>query len=889
MHRAWHHDDSPASDAGSPNSRLAALQQAASTLLDAEPVQALALARESLTLAELTGSQYLPGSRLLLGKALLATAQLSEAASMLNEAIAGYQVAGNILGQAEAEMIAGKVGLQLGDFETAADRLCAAVGRTAGRSDDAARVIRATALNQLAGVRHTQGRSDEALTHLQEALELWTALGQYSGQTHCLNNIGALQMSLGQYHLAITTLNRAYTLSRDHLSDLRAEAFILSTLARVHHLDQDHARAVSVMRAAQLAAAGTPDQVVQATMHLNLGSFCLAAGELEEAAEQLEAALTLSRRLGYRLGELSTLDSLGSLYERRGESDRAVAAHDQALSIALEIGDIQGELEARLHLGQLHLGAAHLDEASMQLQLALELAIQTGTPRETADAHHALAEVCRQRGDYRAGFEHQAQLRTIERSLFDHERDRQTRDLTIRFEVERAHHEAEVYRLRTEVEHEARQAAETLVRERTAELARAQHEVVTRLAMAAEYRDDTTGEHTRRVGRAAARIARALGWTEQRASVMGIAARLHDVGKIGIPDTVLLKADKLTPPEFSQMQTHTLIGARILSGGRSELLRLAEEIALTHHERWDGRGYPRGLTGLQIPLTGRIVAVADVFDALTQARPYKQAWTPEAALAEIRTQAGSHFDPEVVAVALDVLATPVPGSTEPGDWIVEADDHPLGTEDATHVLAVFEQLLVERTRELEMARREAEHSAATLSRIALTDSLTGLGNRRSFEVDLEEAFAHTAAGTEPGVTLLCCDLDALKAVNDTQGHSRGDELLCAFGTHLAAVYSPLGRAYRIGGDEFVVIGRGDVDPVTWLGRMQQVMARLDAAGFTAASASAGVAQHPADAESPGGLLRVSDQRMYQDKVTRRAARTSQSVAPRFPEPSSDGH
>lgn len=874
MLRARHHGDGHAGGSSTPEARLAALHRAAGTLLDAEPAQAVALARESVTLAGLVEQQQLPSSHLLLGKALLATGHLSEAASVLAEAIEGYHVAGDTLGRAEAEMVAGKVGVHLGDLETAAERLCAAIDRTAERSDAAARSIRATALNQLAGVRHTQGRSDEALAELQAALVLWTELGQFSGQTHCLNNMGAIQMSLGQYHQAITALNQAYGLSRAHLGDPRSEAFILSTLARVHHLDHDHERAITVMRAAQLAAAGTHDRVLQATMLLNLGSFCLAAGQLDDAAEHLGAALELSRGLGYRLGELSTLDSLGSLYERQGDVRRAMSAHGAALDIALEIGDTQGELDARLHLGQLHLGAGQLEDADAQLRRALELARQAGAPRDTADVHHALAEVSRQRGDYRSAYEHQDQLRMIERHLFDHERDRQTRNLTIRFEVERAQHEAEVYRLRTEVEHEARQAAETLVRERTAELARAQHEVVTRLAMAAEYRDDTTGEHTRRVGRSAARIARALGWTEERANVLGIAARLHDVGKIGIPDTVLLKADKLTSPEFSQMQTHTLIGARILSGGRSELLRLAEEIALTHHERWDGRGYPRGLTGLQIPLTGRIVAVADVFDALTQARPYKQAWTPEAALAELQTQAGSHFDPDVVAVALEVLATPMPGNNEPGDWIVAPDDQPLGTEDATHVLAVFEQLLVERTRELEVARREAEHSAATLSRMALTDSLTGLANRRSFEADLEDAFAHTATGAWPGVTLLCCDLDGLKALNDTQGHSRGDELLCAFGARLAAVYAGLGRAYRIGGDEFVVVGRGDVDPATWLARVPQVLSQLAAAGFPEASASAGVAHHPDDAASPGGLLRVSDQRMYQDKVVRQGGRGS---------------
>ncbi|UQN08206.1 HD-GYP domain-containing protein [Deinococcus sp. QL22] len=145
--------------------------------------------------------------------------------------------------------------------------------------------------------------------------------------------------------------------------------------------------------------------------------------------------------------------------------------------------------------------------------------------------------------------------------------------------------------------------------------------------------------------------------------MLGIAARLHDVGKIGIPDTVLLKPGKLSPEQYTQMQTHTLIGARILSGGRSELLRLAEEIALTHHERWDGGGYPRGLSGAQIPMSGRIVAIADVFDALTQARPYKRAWTLQEAIEEIQQQSGVHFDPSVVEAAVAVFNDPDLNST----------------------------------------------------------------------------------------------------------------------------------------------------------------------------------------------------------------------------------
>ena len=193
---------------------------------------------------------------------------------------------------------------------------------------------------------------------------------------------------------------------------------------------------------------------------------------------------------------------------------------------------------------------------------------------------------------------------------------------------------------------------EAKVRERTRELEDAQFEVIERLAQAAEYRDDNTGEHTRRVGRLASRLAEAMGLPAAQVELIRLAAPLHDLGKIGVPDGILLKPAELEPYEFEIMKTHTLIGAKILSGSRFPILQLAEQIALTHHEHWDGHGYSPGLSGNMIPLEGRIVAVADTFDALTHHRPYKKAWDPEDAIAEITRMRGRQFDPSVVDALL---------------------------------------------------------------------------------------------------------------------------------------------------------------------------------------------------------------------------------------------
>jgi len=192
------------------------------------------------------------------------------------------------------------------------------------------------------------------------------------------------------------------------------------------------------------------------------------------------------------------------------------------------------------------------------------------------------------------------------------------------------------------------------VRERTADLEATQVEILERLALAAEYRDDDTGEHTKRVGEITARIAEALGWSQAKVELIRRAAPLHDVGKIAIPDSILLKPGKLTPDEFERMKTHTSLGAQMLSGGEFPLLQLAEQIALTHHERWDGTGYI-GLREESIPMAGRIVTVADVFDALTSERPYKKAWPLSEAIEEIQRQSGHQFDPRIVEVFLKIV------------------------------------------------------------------------------------------------------------------------------------------------------------------------------------------------------------------------------------------
>lgn len=193
-----------------------------------------------------------------------------------------------------------------------------------------------------------------------------------------------------------------------------------------------------------------------------------------------------------------------------------------------------------------------------------------------------------------------------------------------------------------------RQQLENRVAERTEEVEEAHRETIHRLAIAAEYRDDAVGEHIFRVARTTARVATSMDQDPVVVELFRCAATLHDVGKIAVPDEILLKQGKLDEREWEVMKQHTTKGAEILGKSNSQVLAAAADIALMHHERWDGAGYPNGLTGHEISLAGRIVAIADVFDALIQRRPYKKAWSIEDALDEIKGQSGRHFDPDVV-------------------------------------------------------------------------------------------------------------------------------------------------------------------------------------------------------------------------------------------------
>ena len=196
---------------------------------------------------------------------------------------------------------------------------------------------------------------------------------------------------------------------------------------------------------------------------------------------------------------------------------------------------------------------------------------------------------------------------------------------------------------------------ESEIHKRTKEILETQFEIVQRLAVAGELRDNETGAHVKRMSHICSLLAMKRGLGSEFSELMLYASTMHDVGKIGIPDSILLKSKKLSPEEWQVMQQHPKIGARIIGNHESKLISLAREIALYHHEKWDGSGYPHGFSGNEIPVSARIAAISDVFDALSSNRPYKQAWPAEKVVETIKAESGSHFEPAMVDIFLENL------------------------------------------------------------------------------------------------------------------------------------------------------------------------------------------------------------------------------------------
>ncbi|WP_337868822.1 HD domain-containing phosphohydrolase [Meiothermus sp.] len=740
----------------------------------------------------------------------------------------------------------------------------------------------ADCLNQQAGIHHTKAEYAQALDKLTRALNIVRTLHNQVSEASFLNNIGILRTELGQYPQALEAFLEAYQFYQGEGHSPRNRAGNLASIGNLYMEMGDFDQAGRYYEMSLAETRHARERFIEVQVLQLIAELAFKRQDYLKARDFHLKVAEASKELGLERVLATSLEGLAKAQMALGEPQVAVQTLLEVLELARHKGWRTTVLDALLSLGEASIKLGNLADAWIYGWEALELSRQAERKRSTYLAHRLLAQILRANGAYEQAIEHLEEYHRLEREVFSEESERQRQTLINHLELERVRNEAESLRLKTELERQAREEAQAKVFQRTQELEFAQLEIVSRLALAAEFRDDATGEHTYRVGRNAAMIAKELGWPQHEVETLRLAARLHDVGKIGIPDTILLKRDRLTVGEYALMKDHTRIGARILSGGRSKILRLAEEIALSHHEHFDGSGYPRGLVGENIPMSGRIVAVADVLDALTHERPYKRAWSVAEALAEIKRQSGRQFDPKVVEACLAVFAEVTADVEEhmqrlDSDLLlsVQLEKAQLGwaDEEIEQLKQNFEQLLAERTRELEQARREAQVLARRMELMAHTDVLTGLGNRRAFESDLESEVAR-AYRVGYSLSVLALDVDTLKQLNDSEGHERGDALLRTIAQSLQECFFDLGRVYRVGGDEYAAIL-----PYVDARHQAEIFSRIDAAifntqgqGFPTASVSTGMASMPTEATSDGDLVRLSDQRMYQDKLHRRKAR-----------------
>ena len=480
-----------------------------------------------------------------------------------------------------------------------------------------AQAVEAEALHLLGVVYYQASNFSEALEHCFKALELFQAAGNGASDAFILNTIAAVYHSMGDNDRAIVTYEQALSAAEMYgRQDL--VALVMGNIARIRSSRSEYLPAVSMgRRAIEIAREHEPSIVTN--LLADLAESYIGLADHQKAAECFAEA----RRV---------------LQERSEEG--AEPSH------AAQLGVMVAE-------GRVALRRGALDEAITVLQAALDMSVRTEAREFEMEVNDLLATAFKRSGRFEEALDRREQHDSQYRQIFTHSADLRLRTLQVAHETATARQQAEILRLRA-------QELEAIVgrEERPSDgaIAAAYHlEAFEQLAILTEFRDSETGEHTDRVGDLAAEIAHALGRAPEWCEILRMAARLHDIGKVVVPDAVLRKTGPLTVEEYEMMKSHTSMGHRILAGNSAPLFQMAAEIAQSHHEWWDGSGYPLGISHSSIALTGRIVAVADVYDALCSRRPYKRAWPKvEAARFVISGRAGQ-FDPDVVDAFIAVL------------------------------------------------------------------------------------------------------------------------------------------------------------------------------------------------------------------------------------------
>ena len=475
----------------------------------------------------------------------------------------------------------------------------------------------------LLGIVHYQASNfSEALDHCLRALDVYHSTGDDVDAGNILNTIAAIYHSMGDNDRAVVTYEQALAAS-EPFGRMQMVALILGNIARIRSSRSEYLPAVAMgRRAVEIARDYNPSIVTN--LLADLAEAYMGLADRQRAAECFAEA-------------------------RRVLADASAIGTEPSYSAQLGVMVAEGRVALR---------SGALDDAIAVLQAALDMSERTESREYELEINDLLATAFKRSGRFEESLDRRERHDAQYRKMFTHAADLRLRTLQVAHDTATARQQAEIFRLRT-------QELEVMVARDDAAAgsatAASHHlEAFEHLAILTEFRDAETGEHTNRVGDLAAEIGHALGHSPEWCEQLRLAARLHDVGKVAVPDSVLRKTGPLTVEEYEMMKAHTSMGHRILAGNSSPMFQMAAEVAQSHHEWWDGSGYPLGISRTSIASAGRIVSVADVYDALCSKRPYKRAWSRVESARFVTSGRGGQFDPDIVDAFVAVIVARYP-------------------------------------------------------------------------------------------------------------------------------------------------------------------------------------------------------------------------------------
>ena len=520
---------------------------------------------------------------------------------------------------------------------------------------DGDRVGEAQALYRLASLAHFGGDPEDAFGLAMEASEVADSCGVPLVQAWALHLLGIIHYQASNFSQALENCLKALDAYQSAADG--ADANIPNTIAAIYHSMGDNDRAIVTYEQALAASevSGRPEM-----MALVLGNIA----RIRSSRSEFLLAVSLGRR-AVEIAREHSPSILTNLLADLAEAYMGLADHQKASDCFTEARRVLSERSAdgsgppcSAQLGvmvaegrvAIHRGA--FGDAISVLNAALELTETSESQEYELEINDLLATAYKRSGRFEEALARREAHDEKYRQMFTHSADLRLRTLQVAHETAAARQEAEIFRLRSM---EGGPQAVAGADERGAGQESYHLEAFEQLAVLTEFRDSETGEHTNRVGDLAAELAHALGKSPEWCEQLRLAARLHDIGKVAVPDSVLRKTGPLTVEEYEMMKAHTSMGHRILAGNSAPMFQMAAEIAQSHHEWWDGSGYPLGIGHSSIALSGRIVAIADVYDALCSKRPYKRAWGKEESARFVVSGRGGQFDPDIVDAFVAVL------------------------------------------------------------------------------------------------------------------------------------------------------------------------------------------------------------------------------------------